>query len=271
LTTSDGFAIPADLCPRCGRALADYFCLHCAGEDEFGDAALVRTFVSFPDLYSKDTSARPWPDEWPATPVPAVDRERLDATPAVISPARDLLAPTGWVPRGLVTKVVIAGGSILLAAVIGIVGAVVAGPAPRVAPPSSATPAPPSGAATDRVVQGLFCMDATASGADNGNPIRLVRCDTADGQRWTFAPDGAVRALGRCMRPVGGASAYGTKVELWDCDGTASQQWRRGRDAHLVHPASGACLEGPAPADAQGAQPQLAVCGDGPGQRWELP
>jgi hypothetical protein len=203
--------------------------------------------------------------------VPAVDRERLDVTPTVISPARDLLAPTGWVPRGILVKVVIAGGSILLAAVVGIVGAVVAGPAPRGAPPSSATSAPPSGAVTDRVVQGLFCMDATASGADNGNPIRLVRCDTADGQRWTLAPDGAVRVFGKCMRPVGGASAYGTKVELWDCDRTASQQWLHGSDGRLVHRASGACLEGPAPTDAQTSRPQLAACGSGPGQRWELP
>jgi hypothetical protein len=301
----------AGRCPRCGRELPGHVCLHCAGEDEFGDAALVRRFVSFPDLYSRETSSRSWddpgPGEWQApgdhvptrmpnpadeekAAAPAAYRERFDATPQAVPTVhtRHLLDPAGWRPSGILAKALIAGGSILLAAVIGITGAVVAGPAatgPTGAPASSATPppetgsgpvttvppAPPTRTVSGAVVQGSFCLDDYAGGADNGNPIQIWPCENNDAQRWTFATDGTVRVFGKCMRPVGGASAYGTSVELWDCDRSASQQWLRGPDDSLVHPASGGCLEDPVPGDANGSRPRLAVCRSGPGQRWTLP
>lgn len=299
--------IPDGRCPRCGRALPGYVCLHCAGEDEFGDAELVRRFVSFPDLYSKDTSPQSWPDadpdEWaapgdqppPRTPspegekeaaVPAAYRDRFGATPtgSLAVRARHLLDPAGWGPRGILAKALITCGSILLAGVVGIAGAVFTGPAatgPGGAPSSSSTPssetapgavpALPARAATGAVIHGSFCLDNHAGGTDNGSPVQLWECDNNATQRWTFATDGTVRVSGRCLRPVGGGSAYGTTVELWECDRSASQQWLRGSGDSLLHPASGGCLEDPGPGTAQGSLPRLAVCRSGPDQRWNLP
>ncbi|MEV1289078.1 ricin-type beta-trefoil lectin domain protein [Micromonospora sp. NPDC049679] len=319
----------AGLCPRCGRALADDVCLHCVGEDEFRGAALVRNFVNFPDLYSKDSpsGSRPdrRPDDWPArgdglpdSPPPQSDQSRRapraarrgrpgsPSAPPPTGGTRGLLDRAGWGPRGIVAKVVIASGSILLATAIGITGAVVTGPATNSASPSVGTTPPgarsggpsprPTGSPTDvsrrpgagpaasdpavarpdtagrsatgALVQRGFCLHDYASLTSNGNPIHMSRCDNSDAQRWTFAIDGTVRVFGRCMRPVGGASAHGTKLELWECDGSPAQQWLRGPDGSLIHPASAACLESPAPDD---ARPQLAVCDNGPGQRWSLP
>jgi hypothetical protein len=317
------------LCPRCGRALADDVCLHCAGDGEFRGAALVRKFVNFPDLYAKDTPSASRPghrhDEWPARgaglPDPAPDpaeekdlapparsRERAETAPKV-RPAvrpRHLLDAAGWGSRGILAKVVIATGSVLLATGIGIVGAVVTAPAstrtspgveatpsvahssgrspvhasPDIDPPRPSAVAPagapppwpvPTRAVTGAVTQGAFCLHHSGSGTSDASPVEMRQCDNTDAQRWTFATDGTVRVFGKCLRPVGGASAYDTKLELWDCDGTASQQWLRGLDDSVVHPASGACLENPPSGDAAGSRPRLGVCGNGPGQRWNLP
>jgi hypothetical protein len=195
----------------------------------------------------------------------------------------------------------IAGGWILLATAVGIVGAVVTGPGDSGGPGVEASPsashppgrsqqpagmeptgsapaaAPtvstaPTSAVSGHVIQGSFCLDDVGGGTGNGNPIQLWRCADSDAQRWTFPSDGTMRVLGRCARPVGGEAADSSKIELWDCDGTASQRWLRGSDGSLVHPASGGCLENPAaPGEAHGSRPQLATCDSGPGQRWQLP
>jgi hypothetical protein len=224
----------------------------------------------------------------PISGLPAAYQDRLGtASQTDAFGTRSLLDPTGWGPRGIVTKIVIVGGSILVAGVVGIVGAMVAGPAPTGPagkPSSSASPSSAAGsgsrtepsatplarAVTATLVQGSFCLDNYASGTTNGNPLQMWHCDGIDSQQWTFATDGTVRVVGKCMRPVDGASAYGVKVELWECDRTASQQWVRGPDGTLAHPASGACLEDPAPGDDYGSRPQLAACDNGPNQRWDL-
>ena len=41
--------------------------------------------------------------------------------------------------------------------------------------------------------------------------------------RW--AADGTIRALGKCLDVASGGTADGTPVQLWDCNGTAAQQW----------------------------------------------
>ncbi|GAB3184475.1 hypothetical protein FHX75_121334 [Micromonospora palomenae] len=149
---------PAGLCPRCGRSTTDYVCLHCAAEHDFRGAALVRRFVDVPDRYSEEPAPSPAPEPYdeptpvahPPTPAPTwTPAPDAGPTPAGPGPARrgapvvrtrHPLAPPGRGPRGMLTAVAIAVGAILLATVVGIVGAVVTGPGDGGSPGVKATP-----------------------------------------------------------------------------------------------------------------------------------
>ena len=48
-----------------------------------------------------------------------------------------------------------------------------------------------------------------------------------------------LRALGKCLDVSGGATADGTKIQLWTCNGTGAQNWAPQADGTLRNPASG--------------------------------
>ncbi|SCE77259.1 hypothetical protein GA0074696_0758 [Micromonospora purpureochromogenes] len=144
----------AGLCPRCGRSTTDYVCLHCAAEHDFRGASLVRRFVDVADRYSeepvpspvRESSGEPTPGAdpptpaptWTAAPTPAGPGHARRGVPAVRT--RHPLDPSGRGPRGVLAAVAIAVGAILLATVVGIVGAVVTGPGDGGSPGVKATP-----------------------------------------------------------------------------------------------------------------------------------
>ena len=47
------------------------------------------------------------------------------------------------------------------------------------------------------------------------------------------------RALGKCLDISGGGTADGTLVQLWTCNGTAAQNWVPGANSSLINPISG--------------------------------
>ncbi|WP_238010826.1 PQQ-dependent sugar dehydrogenase [Dactylosporangium sp. AC04546] len=51
------------------------------------------------------------------------------------------------------------------------------------------------------------------------------------------------RALGKCLDISGGGTADGTKVQLWTCNGTGAQNWVPNADGTLRNPQSGKCLD----------------------------
>ena len=63
---------------------------------------------------------------------------------------------------------------------------------------------------------------------------------------------------GKCVDVAGANPANGTAVQLWDCNGTAAQQWTRGTDGTLR--ALGKCLDVTGMSTANGAQLQLWDC-----------
>ncbi|MFH8218043.1 lectin [Streptomyces sp. NPDC018057] len=76
-------------------------------------------------------------------------------------------------------------------------------------------------------------------------------------------------AAGKCVDVAGANPANGTPVQLYDCNGTAAQQWTAGSDGTLR--ALGKCLDVKDNATADGSQVQLWDCTGGPNQRWALP
>ncbi|NYF55886.1 hypothetical protein [Micromonospora purpureochromogenes] len=154
LPDPDDAVNPAGLCPRCGRSTTDYVCLHCAAEHDLRGASLVRRFVDVADRYSEEPAPSSAPEPsgeptpgvhpptpaatWTAAPTPAGPGRARRGAPAVAT--RHPLDPSGGGPRGMLAAVAIAVGAILLATVVGIVGAVVTGPGDGGSPGVKATP-----------------------------------------------------------------------------------------------------------------------------------
>jgi poly(3-hydroxybutyrate) depolymerase len=115
----------------------------------------------------------------------------------------------------------------------------------------------------------------------------------------------------KCVDDNGLSSADGTKIQMWDCNGGANQQWTvasdgtlqvlgkclditganfgngtlielwtcngganqqwRASNGALVNPASGKCLDDPGSNTANGTQLDLWTCTGGTNQQWHLP
>ncbi|WP_412543448.1 ThuA domain-containing protein [Longispora sp. K20-0274] len=80
-----------------------------------------------------------------------------------------------------------------------------------------------------------------------------------------------LRALNRCLDVSGGATAAGTKVQLWTCNGTGAQNWAAQADGTLRNPQSGRCLDASGGSSADGTQLIIWDCHGGANQKWTLP
>ena len=84
--------------------------------------------------------------------------------------------------------------------------------------------------------------------------------------------DGTLRFAGKCMDVVSSGTANGTKIQLFDCNGTAAQQWSwTSSGLSLVNPQSGRCLDDPSSSTVDGTQLQLWDCNNTAAQQWTLP
>ena len=72
---------------------------------------------------------------------------------------------------------------------------------------------------------------------------------------------------GKCVDVAGSNSANGTRVQLWDCNGTAAQRWTMGTDGTVR--ALGKCLDVSGGSTANGARVQLWDCNGTGAQRWQ--
>jgi chitosanase len=72
---------------------------------------------------------------------------------------------------------------------------------------------------------------------------------------------------GKCVDVAGAATANGTAIQLYDCNGTAAQQWSLSGGA-LVSAASGKCLDVTSASTANGAKIQLYDCNSTAAQKW---
>ena len=73
---------------------------------------------------------------------------------------------------------------------------------------------------------------------------------------------------GKCVDVAGANTANGTPVQLYDCNGTAAQQWTVGTDGSIR--ALGKCLDVSSGSTADGAKVQLWDCNGTGAQRWAI-
>ncbi|MFF1280506.1 lectin [Streptomyces sp. NPDC058299] len=83
------------------------------------------------------------------------------------------------------------------------------------------------------------------------------------------AATGTITGLGgKCLDVAGASSTNGAAVQLYDCNGTAAQQWTVGSDGTIR--ALGKCLDVTGNSTANGARLQLWDCGGGANQKWTV-
>jgi glucosylceramidase len=73
---------------------------------------------------------------------------------------------------------------------------------------------------------------------------------------------------GKCVDIAGASSTNGTAVQLFDCNGSAAQQWAVGTDGTIR--GLGKCLDIVGNGTANGAKLQLWDCGGGANQKWTV-
>ena len=73
------------------------------------------------------------------------------------------------------------------------------------------------------------------------------------------------------MDVTAAGTANGTQVQLYDCNGTAAQQWTHQSNGELVNAGSGKCLDATGPSSADGTRLQIWTCADSANQQWTLP
>ncbi|MGW0833231.1 ricin-type beta-trefoil lectin domain protein [Streptomyces prunicolor] len=91
--------------------------------------------------------------------------------------------------------------------------------------------------------------------------VSVTTSDTATGV--------AIKGLaGKCVDVNGASSANGTAIQLYDCNGSAAQQWTVGSDGTIR--ALGKCLDVNAGGTADGSKVQLYDCNGSAAQQWAV-
>ncbi|QES11062.1 glucosylceramidase [Streptomyces venezuelae] len=98
-------------------------------------------------------------------------------------------------------------------------------------------------------------------------PARTTATFTWSGTTGGVPGAGTLTGLaGKCLDVAGGATADGTPVQLYGCNGTAAQRWTLAADGSVR--ALGKCLDVTGGSTADGARVQLYNCNGTAAQRW---
>lgn len=108
------------------------------------------------------------------------------------------------------------------------------------------------------------------------NQLLLQEIAWATGRSGLTPPAGATGPMrgygGKCVDVAGAGTVNGTKVQLWDCNGTGAQVWRPRASGSLVNPQSGKCLDATGSSSANGTRLQIWWSRTGAAnQNWVLP
>ena len=80
------------------------------------------------------------------------------------------------------------------------------------------------------------------------------------------ARTGTVRALGKCAEVNAGATADGSRIQTWDCNGQAHQNWTIGSDGTVR--TLGKCMDVQASGTTNGTKVHLYTCNGTGAQQW---
>ncbi|GAA1861498.1 hypothetical protein GCM10009751_18980 [Myceligenerans crystallogenes] len=114
------------------------------------------------------------------------------------------------------------------------------------------------------------CVDVPNSSFADGVQLQIWTCNGTAAQRWTFHPDGTVRAGGMCMDLAWGNAANGTAVQLVNCNGNVAQRWVLSGAGDLVSVAVNKCVDVAGWNGDDGTKLHIWECTGGANQKWWL-
>lgn len=79
-----------------------------------------------------------------------------------------------------------------------------------------------------------------------------------------------IRALGKCLDAASGGTADGTLVQLWDCNGTGAQRWAVSAANDIVNIQANKCLDAKDNSSANGTRLQIWTCAGTANQKWNV-
>jgi hypothetical protein len=121
------------------------------------------------------------------------------------------------------------------------------------------------GSATDSsYIAGMVGLGTSGYQGDQFDNLTVTPVGTTPAARPIVAVDNS----GKCVDDNNGSSANGTKVQLWDCNLTAAQNWTVGTDG-TIRSNGGACLDITGAATADGTLTELWTCNGGANQQWQ--
>nr|WP_243876640.1 ricin-type beta-trefoil lectin domain protein [Streptomyces sp. 846.5] len=121
------------------------------------------------------------------------------------------------------------------------------------------------GSATDSsYIAGMVGLGTSGYQGDQFDNLTVTPVGTTP----TARPIVAVDNSGKCVDDNNGSSANGTKVQMWDCNLTAAQNWTVGTDG-TIRSNGGACLDVTGAGTADGTLVELWTCNGGANQQWQ--
>jgi hypothetical protein len=118
---------------------------------------------------------------------------------------------------------------------------------------------------------GSFFEGAMTSGYPSDATDDAVQANIAGVGYGGSSTTGVLRGVGsnRCLDVPGAATANGTLLQIWTCNGGTNQQWTSLSNGELqVY--GDKCLEVPAGTTTRGTRVQINDCNDGTNQQWTL-
>ncbi|MDI1463018.1 family 16 glycosylhydrolase [Catellatospora sp. KI3] len=112
------------------------------------------------------------------------------------------------------------------------------------------------------------CIDIPSSNAVDGARLQIWDCNGTGAQKWTFAANGSVQALGKCMDVAAGSSADGAAIQLYTCNGSGAQKFTLNAAGDLVNPQANKCVDVTGAATGNGTKLQLWTCNGTSAQKW---
>jgi hypothetical protein len=109
------------------------------------------------------------------------------------------------------------------------------------------------------------CIDVP-DGAGTTTDLQMWDCQAVDGQKFSFAADGTMRVLGRCVQIRG--TDNGARLRLATCTGSSAQRFGYNSAYDLVNVKTDKCVDVPDGSQANGVTPQIWDCTGQGNQKW---
>ncbi|GAA3448521.1 ThuA domain-containing protein [Dactylosporangium matsuzakiense] len=127
-------------------------------------------------------------------------------------------------------------------------------------------------AVTSGPVKGLAGKCLDVRGAASADGTQIQLYTCNGSAAQTWTVSGqTLRALGKCLDVSGGGTADGTKIQLWTCNGSGAQNWASQADGSLRNPQSNKCLDVAGGVSTDSTIVQLYTCNGSAAQKWTLP